>query len=183
VKYESDRAFSDRYLPEMRSLIGPYLLVPSSLEQDRQEASDLVVLRARDLTIACRLRRPGYADKYPREFTIRSRRESGVKTELAKLIEGWGDWFFYGHVGSDCQSIARWWLIDLSAWRAHLIRDGVRTVKRLRHDECPNGDGTYFRWFSIDSFPPDPPLLIAESVIKTTPPPPLTAAEIPWELS
>lgn len=182
MSYKDDREFSDRYLPELKTLIGPRLLVPSSLEQDTKEASDLVVLRARDMMIACRLRRPGYADKYPREFTIRSRRDSGMKTELAKITEGWGDWFFYGHVATDLRSIALWWLIDLSSWRAHLIRDGERPVKRLRHGERANGDGTFFHWFKIDSFPPDPPLLIAQSVMEP-PPTPLTASEIPWGLT
>jgi hypothetical protein len=185
ASYTNDRAFSDRYLYELRTIIGPYLLAPSSLEQDTKEAADLVVLRGRDMTVACRLRRPGYAEKYPRQFTMRSQRDNGTKTELAKVTEGWGDWFFYGHVAADLKSIAPWWLIDLSAWRAHLIRDGARTVKCLQHGDRANGDGTHFHWFKIDSFPSDPPLLIGESAppVCRAASAPVTADDIPWALT
>lgn len=180
MSYRSDRDWSDQYLPELRRVIGPYLLTPSSLEQDTKEAADLVVLRARDLTIACRIRRPnGYADRFPRQFTIRSRRDSRTTTEHEKIIDGWGDWFFYGHATESFPTICPWWLIDLSAFRSHLIRGESR--RAIRMGEKPNGDGTYFYWFMIDSFPSEPALLISES----TPPrrEPLTAQDIPWELT
>lgn len=185
MSYQHDRAWSDRYIPQLRTLIGPYLLAPSSLEQDTKEAADLVVLRARDLTIACRVRRPGYAMDFPNQFTIRSKRSSGVTTEFEKIIDGWGDWFFYGHATSTFPEIKPWWLIDLSSFRSHLIRRTSRTA--IKTDELPNGDGTYFRWFQIESFPSVPPLVIAQSeptavtaCARTTTP--LTADEIPFQL-
>lgn len=67
--YESDRAWSDQFIPAMRQIIGPFLLEPSSFEVDTKQASDLVVLRARDQMVACRVRRQGYAERYPYEFT------------------------------------------------------------------------------------------------------------------
>lgn len=57
MSYTDDRAWSDRYLPIMRQLIGPHLLMPSPLEVDAKQAADLIVLRGRDMTIACRVRR------------------------------------------------------------------------------------------------------------------------------
>lgn len=164
-QYRDDASWSEQFIPEMRCLIGPHLLTPSSLEQDRHEASDLVVLRGRDMTIACRIRRPGYASRYPHQFTLRSHRENNMKTELAKIIEGWGDWLFYGHARTTeaVDGIEPWWLIDLSNFRAHLIRDGYRCTRQLRHDKQSNNDGTWFRWFDINSFSADPPLLVASS--------------------
>ena len=93
MSYQSDRSWSDQFLPQVRAIVGPHLLVPAPFELDAKEATDLMVLRARDMTIAVRLRRPGYADKYRYQFTIRSKRDSGSKTEMAKLLEGWGDMF------------------------------------------------------------------------------------------
>jgi hypothetical protein len=157
MSYGHDRAFSDRFIPEIRRIIGPYLLVPASLEQDRHLATDLVLLRARDLMIGCRVRRPGY-ENFWHQFTIRLARENGAKTELRKFIEGFGDWFFYGHAATDEHSITRWMLLDLAAWRAHLL---LRSP--IRWGDQRNGDGaTAFRWFDVKSFPPDPPLVIAE---------------------
>jgi hypothetical protein len=57
------------------------------LEQDTREAADLVVLRARDVTIACRVRRPKYA-MYRDQFTIRLHRATGTMTEYEKIIDG-----------------------------------------------------------------------------------------------
>ncbi len=164
--YESDRAWSDRFIPAMRQIIGPFLLEPSSFDVDTKQASDLVVMRARDHMIACRVRRAGYADRYPFEFTVRSQRDTGAKTELEKLVDGWGDWMFYGHEDGQA-GFSRWWLIDLHSWRAALIRDSVsRKAGRdsgLVWHQKSNGDGTHFVSFDLRSFPPEPPILIGSS--------------------
>ena len=163
-EYCADRVWSDQWVPILRGIIGPYLLVPSSLEQDRTQAADLVTLIARNMTIGCRVRRPGYGDRYPGEFTIRSERDTGARTELEKILEGWGDWFFYGHANG--QSIYPWWLIDLNVFRAHVMllitgvagyeSDGVLWGQRR------NSDGTSFLWFRVDAFPSS--LLLSSSV-------------------
>jgi hypothetical protein len=155
-----DRTFADRFLPEIQRIIGPYLLTPSTVEQDRHEATDLTVLIARDVRIACRVRRPGYADRYPGQFTVRSIRTSGTKTELEKFIDGWCDWFFYGHaVDANHGPIDPWWIIDLAAFRSHLIRRPSRQA--IRCEDQTNGDGTCFRAYVIASFPAVPRLIVA----------------------
>lgn len=156
--WQTDKAWSDRFIPEIRQIVGPRLLVPSSLEVDRTEAADLVILRGRDMTLACRVRKPGFL-QYRNEFTVRCKRDSGAKTELEKITEGWGDWMFYGHANDRQDGFALWWLLDLSAWRAHLIRDKGCVVRGTK----PNGDGTHFAWFDITSFKGDPRLVIARS--------------------
>ena len=40
MSYAEDRAWSDRYLPIMRQLIGPHLLMPSPLEVDAKQAAE-----------------------------------------------------------------------------------------------------------------------------------------------
>lgn len=160
--YASDRAWSDRFIPEIKSIIGPRLLVETPDAIDREQAADLMVFTVRGVTIAARLRRPGYLDKYRYEFTIRARRDSGAVTELSKIVDGWGDWMFYGHVDDTESRLAWWWLLDLHSFRAALIRRNT-TGKGLRYGEKPNGDGTYFRWFDVRTFPAEPPLVIASS--------------------
>jgi hypothetical protein len=164
--YELDRSWSDRFIPAMRQIIGPHLLEPSSFDVDTKQATDLVVMRARDHMIACRVRRAGYETKYPFDFTVRSHRDSGAKTELEKLVDGWGDWMFYGHEDGHA-GFSRWWLVDLHSWRAALIRDSVaRKVGRnsgLIWHQKSNGDGTHFVSFDLRSFPADPPILIGSS--------------------
>lgn len=155
--YAQDRTWSDQWIPLLKEKIGPFLLCESSFEQDTKYAADLIVLRGRDKDIACRVRRQknGYASRFPNQFTIRYKRENGSRTELAKIIDGWGDWFFYGHEHQS--DIFPWWIIDLSAFRAHLIRN----KDKIRYGKQQNPDGvTHFIWFDITSFPADPPLLI-----------------------
>lgn len=164
--YSDNRVWSDRHMPQIKRIVGPYLLDPPEYEQyDWLEGTDLIVLKAKDMRISCRVRRPKYLPKYAGQFTMRSRLDSGTKTELAKVYEGFGDWMFYGFaLRDDAPGIGRWSLIDLDAFRAHMIRDsGDNRVVRFR-PEIPNGDGTYFTAFDIESFPADPPLIIARSI-------------------
>lgn len=166
--FRKDYDWQFAYLEAAKRIIGPLLLEPSPFELDAKEATDMLVLTARDMRIACRIRRARYANQYPWEFTFRSRRDTGAETELSKVIKGFGDWFFYGFAAHDeLPSLARWALINLHHWRAHMINDGIaRAVGQsnlIRQGQKPNGDGTYFQWFDIRSFPADPPILVASS--------------------
>ena len=165
-----DWEWSDQYIERANQLIGPHLLKPSTLHQDRQEAKDLVVLSANGISIACRIRREDTLSEYHDEFTIRSRRVrhdgSKIKTELHKIIDGWCDWMFYGFaLGED--NIWPWHIISLHVFRAELLRkkhlyDRLRT----RSNEKPNypednGQQTFFMFWKLDWF--DPCLVIARS--------------------
>jgi hypothetical protein len=160
MAYAENREWSDQFIPTIKQIVGPYLLEPAPFALDVSEATDLIVFQARDMRIAARVRRNEYANKFPWQFTIRSRVASGAKTEFAKIVEGWGDWLFYGFAYDGDGGIQRWMLVDLHALRAALI---LRTKGCPRHDEVPNGDGTYFRWFDVRSFPATHPILVASS--------------------
>ena len=159
MTYRDDRSWSDRYLPAIRQLVGPHLLIPAPIELDTQQATDLIVLRARDMMIACRVRRHGYVDIYPFDITLRSKRDSGSRTELEKIVEGWGDWMFYGHAAATGDGIERWYLLDLHQWRREFVREGLRSA--LKKDAKyrgviqprSNGDGTHFVAFDVRRFP------------------------------
>lgn len=161
MSYADNRAWSDQFIPEIARIVGPHLLVPAPFEMDAKQATDLIVLKARDMTIAARVRRRGYLERYPYEFTIRSRLDSGTKTELSKIVDGWADWMFYAHAGEQHGKLAAWFLIDLSAFRAALIRDGVRRNPKITWEEKPNGDGTHFVAFDLRIF--EPSILVASS--------------------
>lgn len=160
MTYDKNRAWSDKFLPHVKQIVGPHLLEVTPDHIDQQQAADLMVLTARDLRIAVRVRRPGFADRYPYEFTIRAKLESGAKTELSKIVDGWGDWMLYGHSDTTEQRLCAWWLLDLHAFRAALIRQSTNSFKILCGDKA-NGDGTYFKWFDVRSFPNSPQLVIA----------------------
>ena len=123
--YDINRRWSDRFLPHIKQIVGGYLLEAAPDPIDWHQATDLLMLDARDMRIAARVRRPGYATQYPHQFTIRSRLPSGAQTELSKIVNGKGDWLFYGHANASQTAIESWYLIDLNAFRAALIRQGA----------------------------------------------------------
>jgi len=164
MTYATDRAWSETLVPQVKFLVGPHLLEAAPFDIDQSEATDLIVLRARDMRIAVRIRRFGYFPRYGSQFTIRCRRESGAKTELAKIVEGFGDWLFYGHANDSEDQIEHWMLIDLAAFRAALIRSCMNNNYKVTSGLANNHDGTHFAWFDARSFAwCEPPLLIAAS--------------------
>jgi len=163
VSFDTDKAWSDRFIPSIKSIVGPLMLEPSSLEVNTKQAADLVVLTGRNLTIACRIRRHKYAARYPRQFTIRSERKSGAFTELKKFVDGWGDWMFYGFESApDSTEVLPWYVIDLNAFRAAMVRnDKVRSAAMAAKDNVDLSSS--FVSFSLDLFTTPPQILIASS--------------------
>jgi hypothetical protein len=152
-----------QFVPLVCSIVGPLLIEPAPFELDACEATDLLVLKARDMRIACRIRSPGYLEEHGWEFTLRSRLDTGTVTEMDKvLLHGYADAMFYAHASLPVVGpFSRWLFINLAHFRGHMTSRERRAA--IRHGECSNGDGTHFCWFDVRSFLPDPPLLIAQS--------------------
>lgn len=164
--YTADREWSDQFIPAIKQIVGPLLLVPAPFEVDTREATDLIVFRGRDVRVAARVRRHHYdVEEFRYQFTLRFSRTSGAETEYDKLAKGWCDWLFYGWAlndGSGVANIARWYLIDLAAWRYQLIQKGTR--ERIQCGVKRNGDGTTsFIWYNLRTFAAQPSVLIASS--------------------
>lgn len=162
MAYSINRIWLDRFIPEIRRIVGAHLLRVAPEHLDNRHATDLLMLEARDMRIAARVLRHGYASRYPYDFTIRSRLPSGNQTELAKIVDGEGDWLFYGHANAAKTGFDLWWLLDLRALRAGLIRHASNGYPISSGDRV-NTDGTCFKWFDIRSFPTEPPLVLATS--------------------
>src|SRR3990172_2510862 len=140
--WKSDKSWSDAYLPTVKAILGQCLIGEASREDDQERNTDLIVLKMDAVRIACRLRRPGYLDNYGPQFTIRFTRPSGVKSEFAKIIEGWGDYFFYGFANEHPPVIDRWFVGDLKAFRLHVMMSMNKNGGRIPADDIPNEDGS-----------------------------------------
>ena len=134
-------------------------VAPNAL--DWHEATDLLTLDCKDVRIAARVRRHGYSKRFSNDFTIRTQTLSGAPTELSKIVNGHGDWMFYGHANVSGDRLDSWFLIDLKAFRAALIRHRQNGLP-LRFGDKRNSDGTAFKWFDIRSFPEEPMLVVAQ---------------------
>lgn len=147
----ADYEWGRRYMPAIKRIIAEYLIVEAPFEEDAQRATDLIVLRLDTIRVACRIRRADMLDRYPDEFTIRSRRASGTKTELEKVVAGYGDYLFYGF-GDDAGDLLAWALCDLSIFRVWFVRATV-AAKAIPGALKDNGDGTCFRAFKLADLP------------------------------
>lgn len=152
--YRDDFSWAQRWIPALRRFIGPYLLRVGTLREDRHQATDLIVLDAEGIRIACRVRRPGYAkNAWAREITLTTRRESGASTEWDKMIlGGWSDWFCYAHASADSPAmggvLSPAFLLDLAPIRPYLVASAMAVPERPNGD--PLGQRCFFRAFSVD---------------------------------
>ena len=145
MTWQSDKGWSDRFVPHIKMWLADFILTPAPIEIDQQQATDLMVFVARDVRIACRIRRPRYIERYQNEFTIRCDRPSGKKTELDKIISGWGDYLFYGFADPTQTFLAYARLIDLKVFREeyskHLRRRANGLPSHLAWGKAPTRMG------------------------------------------
>lgn len=140
--YQLDREWGDSYVSQVTRILTqllPYLVEinTASIEMDTKCATDFTI-KLKGGNVAVRLRRPKYDF---RDLTIRALRDSGSKTELAKIKEGHGFRYFYGWIDKN-NRIAEWILVDLDKVREMGLLDKKRPL-------IDNYDGTYFIAISI----------------------------------
>lgn len=151
--WQDDKRWSDRFIPEIKRILGEHLIGESTEEEDGRHNTDLIVLKLEAVRIACRIRRHEYFDRYPDEFTIRSGRPSGVETELTKVVAGWGDYFFYGFSDEREVGLRAWSLCDLKVFRLWFNR--CLYSKKHEWQERANGDNSStFHAFKLSALPP-----------------------------
>lgn len=160
-QFEGNKRWSDKFIPYIADAIGRVLIVPAPFEEDAQRNTDLVVLRMDSVRIGCRVRRHEYFNNYSDEFTIRASLPSGTKTELTKIIEGWGDFFFYGFSNADETGLEKWTLADFNVFRLwfnrHLFSNKGQLPGKPRTNNDKSSDFMVFKWedlpgdFIVDS--------------------------------
>jgi len=117
LDWERDKRWSDKFLNEIKAILGVHLIGEPPIEEDMERNTDLMVLKMDAVRIGCRVRNHQYFEKYPDDFTIRSGRPTGAKTELAKIIEGWGQYLFYAFADEKDERLVYWRMIDLNKFR------------------------------------------------------------------
>lgn len=142
--FADDQAWETVWRPRARMIVGYHAVAPATDVLDRQQATDLFMLKAANYMIACRVRRPKYFPRYGDQFTIRSRRDSGQETEWAKVFnQGFGDWLFYAFAADLVgKRFARWCIIRLDLLREWQSCHSVPA-------DVSNGDGTYFKPYTV----------------------------------
>jgi len=165
--WQDRKRWSDRFLTEIKGILGVHLIGEPPMEEDAERNTDLMVLRMDAVRIGVRIRSNKYLGEYGDEFTIRAGLRSGVKTELTKIIEGWGDFFFYGFCDGGQTRLVRWTLADMKVFRRSYMRmlakSDANVIPGIPKDNTDGGSSfAAFRW---GEFPPE--FIVARSVIPT----------------
>ena len=133
--FNKNFGWQSNYYPQIKSILMENLgkivnINIADQEQDMKRATDFVITMTGG-DVAVRIRRDGYYKFH--DFTIRSSKPSGHKTELQKIIDGYGDFYLYcWTVGDD---IKKWVLINLEKLRISGILNKPRR-------EIQNTDGS-----------------------------------------
>jgi hypothetical protein len=147
--WRQDKEWSDKFILEIQRIFGEVFFSLPSLADDQLRNTDLICLDMSGKRIGCRVRKKEYLYKYPFEFTMRSSRPRGTKTELQKIIEGWGDYFFYGFSNSTETGFLQWLIGDLHIFRKSKDIEALGITK-VNFDQSSN-----FKSFKWGEMPPD----------------------------
>lgn len=145
TSWAADKRWSDKFIQKLQMVAGLLITSPAPMIDDAFKNTDMIVLAARGVRIACRVRRYEFYKSYPYDFTIRSARDTGTKTELSKILEGWGDYLIYGFSNQSETNLEAWRVIDLDAFR--------NKFQSLARSTLSNGDGTHFLAFDVRKMP------------------------------
>lgn len=145
ASWSDDKRWSDKFIQKLQMVAGLLITSPASLSDDAFKNTDMIVLVAQNVRIACRVRRHEFYKSYPHDFTIRSARDTGTKTELTKIMEGWGDYLIYGFSNQAETNLEAWRVINLSEFR--------RQFQNISYSKISNGDGTHFCAFDVRKMP------------------------------
>ena len=60
ANWENDKRWSDKFLPEIKMILGLHLIGEPPIEEDCERNTDLIVLKMEPVRIACRIRKYKY---------------------------------------------------------------------------------------------------------------------------
>lgn len=153
IGWHNDKRWSDRFLPEIKAFLGQTFIGEASIEDDQRRNTDLITLTIKPLRFACRVRRYDAFQEYWMEFTLRNSRPFGAKTELEKVLEGWGDYLVYGFANQYENSLQQMFIGDLTIFRQWYTAEIAR--RRIPGVVKDNFDGSSsFRVFELRQLPP-----------------------------
>ena len=155
MPFERDFSMQRYFMDEIKALLGRCLIGEAPAEEDRHHNTDFMVLDLKPLRVACRIRRHSHIVRYGDQFTIRTKRHSGRETELAKVLDGWGDYIFYGFAGPTNDFLCRWFLGDLNVFRSwystELMRDPSKTPGIAKSNRDGSSDFAAFELAEMTS--------------------------------
>jgi len=147
--WKKDKAWSDKFIPKIRGILGQVFFSLPTIADDQMKNTDLICMDMSGARIGCRVRKKIYLKQYPFQFTIRYSRPMGTSTEYQKIIDGWGDYFFYGFSNNAEDDFLMWIIGDLKIFRK-AMSGGDMGILRKNYDLSSD-----FKAFDWQSMPPN----------------------------
>ena len=136
--YEKRRAWSDPFLPEVKELLGKFLIKNADFKTDCEEATDLIVKPA---SISVRGRKYDSYLKYPNDITFRLDCAKGI-CEWDKVInKEYVDLMFYFFADPTDKKIQAYRIIDLHNFAYQWYNE----KENVKFEDMTNKDGTRLR--------------------------------------
>ena len=146
-KFKEDKAWSDSYMNQVRLAMSTHFLQLGSFKEDTEMNTDLRIIDFQSVKggigagrISSRLRH--YDPMYPDNvdiYTMRYSRPSGMKTEFPKVMEGFGDFFFYGIMNRGILAVYKiYCLAEFRIWIKQYQKDhngDLPAIKRNNTDD------------------------------------------------
>lgn len=154
--YNINRKWSDQFIPEIKRILGETFIIESSAFKDKNEATDLIVMELEKKCFACRVRRHWVYEvpRWKNQFTMRDKLPKYKKSEFEKILEGFGDVYFYGFSNrrDDGTGFVKYIIFDLNIFRKY-----IKFLKNRKHEcwgkELNKDNSPDFWWFNEDCFP------------------------------
>jgi hypothetical protein len=175
--WQESHAWADRFTPHVKQLLGLACIQVAALDEDRQHNTDLM-FEVGYLRFPVRIRRIEHRLAFNRrnEVTFRFQRRSGMQTEFAKLLCGWGDCFLYGWGDDVTGQIRAYTVLDLHQfryWYTEAICQDARRPGQIQEDR--DGSASFIA-FCLDCLPP---VVIKRRVTLLSGDPPVT--DLHWQ--
>ena len=119
--YKLDRKWSDQFMPEVKEKLASLFIKEANDEEDMKRATDICTITLEPVRCAVRVLRWENSHKYMDSFTIRMKRPNR-RTELCKIVEGYGDYSFFAIADEHDQFLASWFIGDLKVFRVWFMK-------------------------------------------------------------
>lgn len=152
--FEKNKQWSDQFTPKLMQILGPQVLRVGTPDEDKNECGDLV-LRIDQKMYPIRVRRNSFYNKFYNDFAL-SENISPItgKTEVDKIVEGYGQYYVYSFTNIEETDIEYWRIYDLNVFRLWIHRcllqnkgvmPGISRMKNARFSK--------FRTFDVSEIP------------------------------
>jgi len=116
--YITNRAWSDQFLPEIKSILeaqfSGHKFVEGDIDEDRNECCDLKSM-SDNLIISLRVRASKFYPKCINEILLSEKLNK--KAEIEKIVEGYSRYYFYGFSHESDIKLVAWRIYDLNVFR------------------------------------------------------------------